>query len=350
MLPTLHAKYVEFVVDELVKKARHTKTTLETIARKQYGIEDQNQVKELTELAIVLRARFLANQPGKSLEEKYNDIVDLYKSQVNLSHRTSQSMLLQQYSTAAPIGYLAGIYCGIDKFGTQNKFLFEPSAGNGLLTIAIDNPKHAIVNEIDDTRLANLKEQGFFGVTQLDATKSFRNNIGGPYEYATFNAVITNPPFGKAHKVLNIDGYKFDTLEQVMALNALELMTDDGRSAIIIGGHTKWDSEGRIQAGKNRVFLSYLYKYYNVEDIILIDGHALYSRQGTAFDTRLILINGRKKKPEGYAPLFNPATDKVVNSHQELYGRISSLLPSPTNDLLTHEAEALALELELLKL
>lgn len=351
MLPTNHAKYVEFVVDELVKKTKHNKTTLESIAKKQFNILDQNNIKELTELAIVMRAKFLANQPGKSIKQKYFDIVELYKSQVNLSHRTSQSMLLQQYSTPAPIGYIAGIYLGLHNFGTENKQAFEPSAGNGLLTVAIDNPKHCTVNEIDDFRLNNLQTQGFKKATQFDATLPFS-------ETNTFDAIITNPPFGRSPRLLEIDGYKFNTLEQVMALNALNLLKNDGKAAIIIGGHTTWDSEGRIQAGKNRIFFSYLYAYYNVEDVILIDGHQLYSRQGTAFDTRLILINGRKATPEGYAPLFNAATDKVVNTFEDLFNRIAlhfkvkfeTTTPKTMNKNFELEAEALALELDLLNL
>jgi hypothetical protein len=36
-----------------------------------------------------------------------------------------------------------------------------------------------------------------------------------------------------------------------MALRALDCMKDDGKCAIIIGGHTTHDASGRIQAGKN---------------------------------------------------------------------------------------------------
>jgi len=82
----------------------------------------------------VREARRLAHQLGKTVAEKFGDIVELYRGQVNLSHRTSQSIMLQQYSTPAPIGYLMGIFCGVDKAGSY----FEPSAGNGLLTIAAE--------------------------------------------------------------------------------------------------------------------------------------------------------------------------------------------------------------------
>ena len=47
---------------------------------------------------------------------------------------------------------------------------------------------------------------------------------------------------------------------------------DSGKAAIIIGGHTRWDDKGRIQAGKQRIFFNYLYSRYNVADVINIDG------------------------------------------------------------------------------
>lgn len=68
-----------------------------------------------------------------------------------------------------------------------------------------------------------------------------------------------------------------------MALRALDTMKDNGKAAIIIGGHNRYDSKGRFQKSKHRVFFNYLYSYYNVVDLINIDGHKLYSRQGTSF-------------------------------------------------------------------
>jgi predicted RNA methylase len=104
---------------------------------------------------------------------------------VNLSHRTSQSILLQQYSTPAPIAFLAGIFCNVD----QNISVFEPSAGNRLLTITA-NPSRVIVNEIDDLRRSNLADQGYKQVLKKDATQPFREF------QKKFDAVLTNPPFG----------------------------------------------------------------------------------------------------------------------------------------------------------
>jgi tRNA1(Val) A37 N6-methylase TrmN6 len=237
----------------------------------------------------------------------------MYRSQVNLSHRTSQSVMLQQYSTPAPIAFLAGSFVKSNRYDAA---YFEPSAGNGLLTIAL--PYEGLtVNEIDEFRSKNLAEQPFSKQLHRDATEPFGMD-------KQFDGIITNPPFGKLDKALTFDGFPIYTLDHAMAVRALDCMKDDGRAAIIIGGHTEWDSAGRIRAGKNRIFFSYLYRHYHVADVINIDGD-LYSRQGTSFDVRLILIDGRKAVPDGYPPLKD-ADDKTVKDFDTLFERVAVLI------------------------
>ncbi|MBS1629530.1 MAG: strawberry notch family protein [Bacteroidetes bacterium] len=357
------ADYVQRMMSDLKAGTKHNKRSTERLAA-QFGIEDKTAVKELTELAIVNRARELANAPG-STWERYQSIVDLYNIQANLSHRTSNSVLLQQYSTPAPIAYLAGVWCRLNELwlfhtGTPDFIAFEPSAGNGLLTIAA--PAHrCIVNEIDETRRTNLLTQGYREVTALDASKPFPSKW-----WRKFDAIVTNPPFGTVDVKVDYDGYKISSLEQLMALRALDCMATHGKAAIIIGGHTEWDELGRIKAGKNRIFFNYLYSHYNVADVINIDGHKLYSRQGTSFDVRLILISGAKREVGGTTPLFSPSSDKVVSDFDTLYERVIAAMdipqyqlnrqhppqqsPSTTKtdtDMATTRARALALELEI---
>ncbi len=342
-------KFVEKVEYGLTLKKSYNKVSIEKLAAS-FGITDKTEVKELTELAIVRRARKLAHSEG-TIRERFDSIVELYNSQVNLSHRTSQSILLQQYSTPAPIGYLAGVFCELDKLPFNGGFAFEPSAGNGLLTIAA-KPERVYVNEIDLLRNKNLQTQGYREVTKLDATKPF----AGKQRF--FKAVLTNPPFGTMETEVMYETFPIKPLEHVMALRALDCMQDDGKAAIIIGGHTRWDDKGRIQAGKQRIFFNYLYSRYNVAAVVNIDGHKLYSRQGTAFDVRLILINGRKQKPSGAAPVYNAEKDIVIKTFDDLYERVMNAMESQvaneatkesTMSMLELEAEALALELELLK-
>ncbi len=314
--------FLSAVERDLATKKEHNKLSLEKLAAS-FGITDKTQVKELTELAIVNRARLLAHSEG-TVKERFQRIVELYYAQVNLSHRTSQSILLQQYSTPAPIGYLAGVFCEIDKLQFNGGFALEPSAGNGLLTIAA-KPERVYVNELDSFRNHNLKTQGFANVWNRDATKPFFD------VERNFKAVMTNPPFGKMETEVMFDTFPIKPLEHVMALRALDCMADDGRAAIIIGGHTTWDAKGRITSGKNRIFFNYLYSRYHVSDVINIDGHKLYSRQGTSFDVRLILINGRKPEASGAAPVFNPDKDVVAKTFEDLFDRVMDAMETNQN-------------------
>lgn len=335
---TIKAKFLQYVRTELDAKIRHNSKAIARIAES-YGITDKSEIKEYTELAIVLKARSIALS-SLPIEAKYQSIVELYQSQMNISHRTSQSILLQQYSTPAPISFLTGIFVNAD----QDISVFEPSAGNGLLTI-VANPSRVTVNEIDNLRRSNLHDQGYKSVISQDGTLPFKG-----FE-RRFDAVLTNPPFGLLGHVAKYETFAIEVLDHLMALRALDCMKDNGKAAIIIGGHTRYDKKGRIQKGKNRFFFNYLFSRYNVADIIPIDGHKLYSRQGTSFDTRLILIDGRKLKPAGAAPLKNEERDKVVDSFDELFERVMRVTTPRKEITMTKielEAQALALELELI--
>lgn len=330
--------FVRSVETELKEKKPHNKRSIEKLAAT-FGITDKTEIKELAELAIVKSARELAHEDG-TIKERFNKIVELYNSQVNLSHRTSQSILLQQYSTPAPIAYLAGAFCGIDKPNT-NSLYFEPSAGNGLLTIA-GNPRDFIVNEIDQLRSRNLKTQGFLEITGHDATEPFNLIV------QKFDAVLTNPPFGISEEEVLYDSFPIKSLEHLMALRAIDTMKDKGKAAIIIGGHTRWDDKGRIQAGKQRIFFNYLYSRYIVADVINIDGSKLYSRQGTSFDVRLILIKGRKQIPGGAAPVFDQLKDNEVKTFDDLFERVVDAMELEINTLMKPipdlEKEALTIQ------
>jgi hypothetical protein len=347
--------YGKFVsnVKELLQSAIERKQRINALRKDQleklaaaYEINNQNLIKELAELAVVELARELAHNPG-TVRERFDKIVELYSYQGNLSHRTSHSMLLQQYSTPAPIAYMMGVFCGIDKSGhnpLEGRF-FEPSAGNGMLTIASDTQSF-IVNDIDEVRNANLHQQNYYQTLAFDGTKDWTQFLN--YD-AIFDAVITNPPFGKLPEARTFDGFKITELDHLMSIRALDTMKDSGRAAIIIGGNTTWDAQGRIQAGKNRLFFSYLHKHYNVLDVLNIDGK-LYSRMGTSFDVRVILIDGRKPVPGGYPPLYSKTQDATIHDFETYYKRVAKFVISGDAESLQLEleAEAVAVELELL--
>lgn len=340
-MPHNYKEFVTFVEKDLRIGYKHNKRSIEALAYS-LKISDKTEIKELTELAIANVARELAHSNG-TVQEKYEKIVELYNNQMILSHRTSQSILLQQYSTPAPIGYLMGVYCGLPQLHIKGGYAFEPSAGNGLLTIAA-KPERVYVNEIDFTRNRNLKTQGFANVFNRDATE--------PHSYldltGTFQAVLTNPPFGVLDKAIDYNTFPITVLDHLMALRALDTMAFDGKAAIIIGGHTKWDNLGRIQKGKNRIFFNYLYRHYNVLDVIPIDGKRLYTRQGTGFPVRLIVIDGRKEVPTGVAPVKDERLSKVVTSFDELFDRVMQWTDETENKTTFNQMNIEALEKEAL--
>ncbi len=310
--------FVQSIEQDLWLRKKQDKRSMEKRAA-QMGITDPHGIKELTELAIVNTARKIAQTPGWTVADKFSRMVALYDDQVNLSHRTSQSILLQQYSTPAPIGYLMGVFCGLDQLHQKGGYAFEPSAGNGLLTVAA-KPERVYVNEVDELRRNHLRQQGFAHVWNRDASMPFFDL------QHHFMAVVTNPPFGQLDTAVNIQGYPIQTLEHLMAIYALDTMMASGKAAIIIGGHTHWDNKGRIQAGKNRVFFNYLYHYYHVADVIQLNGKQLYTKQGTGFPTRLLLIAGRKEQPTGVAPVFDEARDRVTDSFDALFQRVTAAM------------------------
>jgi hypothetical protein len=364
VLSQVQTIFLEQVGFALTEAKPLTRPVLEKMGR-DLGIDDKSVVKELTELALVRQARIHADYLwyGEQPWEVFQRIVALYEHQPNLSLRTSESVMLQQYSTASPLAWLAGWFSFAQQVSgparKQNLSFFEPSAGNGMLTIAAPKLAVGVVNEIDSRRRANLHELGYGRVLSQDATLPFEH-------LGLFDAVLTNPPFGSIDPIV-VDGYKISSLEHAMAWNGLLHMKDGGRAGIIIGGHTEWDELGRIQAGKNRIFFNLLHKHYHVIDTINVDGKKLYSRMGTGFNIRLILIAGRKTTPEGFAPLRDVQRDVVAHSFEDLFDRVQravdvaagqarpASVPAPPTEtaamkLLVLEAEALGLELELLNL
>lgn len=205
-----------------------------------------------------------------------------------------------------------------------SKIYIEPTAGNGMLTIA-GNPSDFVVNELDFNRYNNLLKDNYKQVLNLDATKPLKFDF-------KFDGLLANPPFATTKNDLVIDNFKISGLENQIIINTLGLLKDDARGAFIVGGHTEYDNKGRLKSLKDRIFLSYLFSRYNVDDVINVSG-TLYGRQGTTFPIRIILFNGRKSVPEGFFPikndklsLYDPFSTMVINNFDELYKRFEKTL------------------------
>lgn len=278
---------------------------------------DVKQVDEAAELGVVKAARFIARGEGTP-EQKFDQLVELYDRQPNLTAKTSTSKVNQAYSTPSPLAYAAGVMAGLD---SPTVVTYEPTAGNGLLTIAGD-PRHIEVNEMDPKRAAALRVQGFRRVTEKNAL-----NV---VHMAKFGAVIANPPFGtivgddqKSQEfTLLRTGETTKNIDQAIAMQALDSMADDGRAVLILGGKNIKDPEERAKAyatPNQMKFWGPLYQQYKVVDHFTVDGD-LYSKQGAGWPVDVIVIAGR-----GRSEIQLPSADgpRMIGSWDELRNEIS---------------------------
>ncbi|MBK8968610.1 MAG: hypothetical protein IPM36_18470 [Lewinellaceae bacterium] len=285
-------------------------TNLRKLAR-EAGIEAGNEkyLWELTELAWTKWYRQLAAFDGPPAR-KFNAVTVFYETvQPTYTGVDSHKKVFQQYSTSAPIAWLAGWFTDAGNVTS----VLEPSAGNGLLTIYY--PEEIVVaNDLDPVRYRNLLKQPFRQVLNRDASEPFPGNF-----HRAFDVVLTNPPFGRLPDENREFGLPFKAIDHVMVAHALDCMKDGGRAALIIGGHTQLTRDGQIAS--HRPFFNWLYRHYRVLAMLNVNAAKLYHKQGTDFPLRLILIAGRKAEPFGSAPMAgNPGLGiSPIDSFGELY-------------------------------
>ena len=299
-LPTLLRNVINMNVDGHIKQQR-----LLRIA-KQLGMPVK-EIQERCEAEVVAMGREI-NAEHISNAEKYQKLIDLYNRQPSFTKRTSTSVANQAYSTPVPLAWLLG-----KRIGLAGQTVYEPTAGTGMLTIAGD-PALTSVNEIDILRHDILSEQGFKAVTSKDAA------AGHPGQ--KFDRVIMNPPFG-AGKKTSFDGYDISKLDHIIAIQALGVLPDNGRAAMIVGANTEnRDGEGRTNLA-DFVFMNYLYDKFNVKDNYIVSGD-LYRKQGASYPVRIITIDGRRKPGEKSVPI--PEEIEILKDWTTIYKRLEGEL------------------------
>lgn len=299
-----------------------------------FGIKSQQELMQACELGVVLAARQIAHKDA-SLAERFASMRDLYEQQVTIRPLDTQSKFLQQYSTPCPLAFLLGEYVK-HRQDIVNATYLEPTAGNGMLTIALDADK-TTVNELDEIRYKNLHAQPYNAKLNKDA-----NKLSLPNKY--FDGVITNPPFAKLadSEKISRNGWAINTLDYKLSVLALDKMKDTGRAAIIIGGkmwNNYWKplnerSEKKVLFGQWKTFLGYLYAQYNVVDVIYVNGDNIYRKQGTQYPIVAILIGGRHEYNEANKPnyVFDPERDVIIDTYDQLFDRMMKHLAKEADD------------------
>ena len=318
------------LLEKFEKGVRVDKSQIRQLSTK-YGIQDIARTYELAEIAWIMYYRSIVDEGDFDQFKRtiFDPIKNFYvDKQPRYNERTSIKIQYQQYSTPAPLAVLAGWFCDAHKAES----IFEPSAGNGLMTIAAPMEK-TTVNELEVTRVANLSAFRFKEVTNLDASEPFLEL------QKKFDVVLTNPPFGQYEgSVYSIYKQSFTKLDFVMVAHALSTMKDNGKAAFIIGGNLlseqEWDKISGVKLSvdktdngfivKHKGFWVWLFNNYNVVDILNIKG-ALYDKQGTTYPIRMVLINGRNKNFDRLPTVSDkPHFFEQLTNFEDIYKRVEA--------------------------
>lgn len=269
------------------------------------------EIQERCELEIVLLAREINNE-NISDEAKYRKLLELYHNQPSLTKRTSTSVANQAYSTPIPLAWLLG-----KRIGLAGHTVYEPTAGTGMLTVA-GTPSLTTVNEIDILRRSLLEQQGFAKVTGNDAS------TGHPKKQ--FERVIMNPPFS-GHPKKELHGYTFSKLDHIIAVQTLEVLSADGKAAIIVGAGTEHRDGSGKTAYPDHVFLSYLYNHFHVTDNYIVAGD-LYRKQGANVPVRVLTLSGRRTAETEITP---PTEIEILKDWNLLYEKLKGETDATTS-------------------
>lgn len=285
-----------------------------------FKINNVKCLKEQIELASLIVASEFVNDPSLTLSQVFDKLIAFHNSLPALNNRTSTTYEMQQYSTPIPVAYLMQLFV---QDGDKKQNILDTTAGNGALLFA-SYPLSIYANELDSDRFANLNEligaRSSTSITNMDALEYNKSAIG-KYVKGKVN-IISNPPFATMDVEYEFGPATLKHLDTVLPAMSLDLMPDHGKAAIIVGGHLDYDSQGRIQSGKNRIFFTYLYQYYNVVDVINLDRSA-FTKSGTSFPTKIILISGRKPEPSGRAAFKNEMDTKSYKIDNKLFEKFN---------------------------
>lgn len=319
-------KVIAIMHTAFAKAERLSKKKIEKL-KEETNAPTMGALWEAVELSWLLWYKMLYREPIPFEARLKKMVLFWNKAQPTYAYSDSSKELYKQYSTPCPIGAIVAQYTGMD----EAEFIFEPSAGNGLLLVGA-NPRITHVNEIDKSRKQSLEHQGFGRITSDNAAQPFPEMM-----HKVQDVVVTNPPFA------SWDDTKFDKeriiqkyfnkhrglanhirLEHLMAGLALYTMKDDGKAAIIIMGHVYFGEDGLF--AKYRPFFNWLYRHYKVDDVINMNSYKLYNKQGAVTKTMLILIGGRKSKPSGVAPNKSeqPHLEDMVETFEDLWEQTKS--------------------------
>lgn len=185
--------------------------------------------------------------------------------------RSDTQVTFQQFSTPAPIAFLAAYLLNLNEKDT----VLEPSCGTGSLVVWAQAARSTVVtNEIDPRRL---ELAGLVGLKPTGHDAEFIDDLLP--ENITPNVILANPPFSSSGGRVERNQSKFGFRHVESALRRLAA---GGRFAIILG------ESGSPQTASGRRFWQSLSPRIQITAAIELPGKEYY-RNGTTVGVTLIL-------------------------------------------------------------
>ena len=184
------------VADAIAKNGSLQRDTLLWVMEQAYGgssaegrwsLRDAYDMLELAQV-FHLGTATLPAEPTSCLAA----LVELVAKLPTHSVRSEEQIMLQQFSTPAPIAYLATLAARI----APTDLVLEPSAGTGLLAVfARRAGARLVLNELDSSR-AEMLQAAFPGVAVTRHDAELIDDLLAPSVRPT--AVLINPPFSRS--------------------------------------------------------------------------------------------------------------------------------------------------------
>ncbi|WP_267347119.1 strawberry notch-like NTP hydrolase domain-containing protein [Sphingomonas sp. GM_Shp_2] len=275
------------VADAIARNGALQRDTLLWVMEQAYGgssadghwaLRDAYDMLELAQVLHLAKADLPA-QPGACL----GALIELVSNLPTHTVRSEEQIELQQFSTPAPIAYLATLAARI----APTDLVLEPSAGTGLLaTFAHRAGARLVLNEIDPTRAAMLAA-AFPGVAVTRHDAELIHDLLAPAIQPT--AVLINPPFSRSI------GRHADPLAAFRHLRAaLARLCSGGRCAAILPDRVDTSSRAWAKATEGCSLTLHLELPANA-----------YAKHGTAQPVKIMVL---EKGRGGEAPLIRCTT------------------------------------------
>lgn len=309
--------------------------TVHSLATRQMDVEDLRlrQTQEAIEAAI---GRRQAREFPVVTEDGFRLAVKLLEHQPPFAFRTSESVMLQQYSTPVPMSLAAQRILG----DTSGKRGLEPTIGNASLVMALPVGTQIDGIEIDPKRVERASRMRE-GLTVREGD-FLSQTLAADYDF-----VISNPPFGGLSRSVEWQGLRVTRVDQLVALKALAARKENGRGVFLLAADRQniFDKNAGEISGGSKNFFNWLADHYEIEDCVEIDG-GLYAKQGAGFPVRMVTVGRRRSEDEARKARETkefrlPERIPVMRSWDELWERADKLALS-LGETMAEEIEARA--------